>query len=96
MSVARAGSLLREIMDPVPTRLAAVGPTVTAEQAGHYCIPVKLKRLYRQRKLGTPFAREEGEATKKGEGKLPIGAPPAKPMFGRIGDDWDKGEPGLV
>lgn len=65
MSAERAGSLLREAMQPVPARLAATGPIVTAEQAGHYCIPIKLKRLYRSGLLGNPFAREDEEAAKR-------------------------------
>lgn len=53
--------MLREAMEPAPPRLAVTGAMVTAEQAGHYCVPIKLKRLYRERKLGSPFAKgEEG------------------------------------
>lgn len=62
MSAERMGALMREEMEPVPARLASTGSLVTAEQAGHYCIPVKLKKLYRQKKLGSPFAPEEEPA----------------------------------
>lgn len=65
MSAERAGSVLREAMEPVPVRLAAMGPIVTAEQADHYCIPIKLKRLHRLGRLGNPFSREEEEAAKR-------------------------------
>ena len=57
MSAERVGAMLRETMEPAPARLAATGAMITAEQAGHYCVPVKLKRLYRERKLGSPFAK---------------------------------------
>lgn len=59
MSAERVGFMLRETMEPAPARLAVTGAMVTAEQAGHYCVPVKLKRLYRDRKLGSPFAKRE-------------------------------------
>lgn len=61
MSAERVGAMLRETMEPVPARLAATGAMVTAEQAGHYCVPVKLKRLYRERKLGSPFAKGDDD-----------------------------------
>lgn len=57
MSAERVGAMLQETMEPPPARLAVTGAMVTAEQAGHYCVPVKLKRLYRERKLGSPFAK---------------------------------------
>ncbi len=59
MSAERVGVLLRETMEPAPARLAVTGAMVTAEQAGHYCVPIKLKRVYRDRKFGSPFAKDE-------------------------------------
>ncbi|CAM9176276.1 unnamed protein product [Scytosiphon promiscuus] len=64
MSAERVGALLRETMEPAPARLAATGAMVSAEQAGHYCVPIKLKRLYRERKLGSPFAKGEGAGSR--------------------------------
>lgn len=62
MSAECVGAMLREAMEPAPARLAATGVMVTAEQAGHYCVPIKLKRLYRERKLGNPFAKRGEKA----------------------------------
>lgn len=68
MSAERAGAVLRESMEPAPARLAATGAMVTAEQAGRYCVPIKLKRLYRERKLGSPFAKEDEDANRRDDG----------------------------
>lgn len=65
MSTERVGCLLRETMEPTPARLAAPGAMMTAEHAERYCVPIKLKRLYRGRKLGSPFAKEEEASARR-------------------------------
>ncbi|CAN0442706.1 unnamed protein product [Pylaiella littoralis] len=97
MSAERAGAVLRESMEPAPARLAATGAMVTAEQAGRYCVPIKLKRLYRERKLGSPFAKEDEDANRRDDGiKAHAVLPLAKAQFGQAGDNWGEGEGGLV
>lgn len=66
MSAERVGALLRETMEPAAARFASTGAMITAEQAGHYCVPIKLKRLYRERKLGSPFAKGDADACRYG------------------------------
>eukprot|EP00903_Cladosiphon_okamuranus_P010989 g10378.t1 len=95
MSAERVGAMLRETMEPAPARLAVTGAMVTMEEAGHYCVPVKLKRLYRERKLGSPFAKGD-EDREKSSSKVALGVPMAKALFGKVGDDWKDGEAGLV
>lgn len=64
MSAERVGALLRETMEAPPATLAANGAKVTTERAEHYCVPIKLKRLYRDRKLGSPFAKGEEDVSR--------------------------------
>ncbi|CAB1099839.1 unnamed protein product [Ectocarpus sp. CCAP 1310/34] len=97
MSVERVGTLLREAMEPAPARLAVTGAMVTAEQAGHYCVPIKLKRLYRERKLGSPFAKGDEEAKRENEKNVAaLARPLTKAQFGKAGDGWKEGEDGLL
>ncbi|CAM9802435.1 unnamed protein product [Ectocarpus sp. 12 AP-2014] len=97
MSVERVGALLREAMEPAPARLAVTGAMVTAEQAGHYCVPIKLKRLYRERKLGSPFAKGDKEANGENEkNAAALARPLTKAQFGKAGDGWKEGEDGLL
>ncbi|CBJ33043.1 hypothetical protein Esi_0411_0009 [Ectocarpus siliculosus] len=97
MSVERVGALLREAMEPAPARLAVTGAMVTAEQVGHYCVPVKLKRLYRERKLGSPFAKGDEEANRENEkNAAALARPLTKAQFGKAGDGWKEGEHGLL
>ncbi|CAM9802032.1 unnamed protein product [Discosporangium mesarthrocarpum] len=65
MCTERLGAMLREVMEPLENRLDLAGGLMTAEQAGHYCIPVRLKRLFREKALGTAYAKEEASLAQK-------------------------------
>lgn len=59
MASERVGALLRAEMESIPATPGAQSKRNNGQAGTRYCIPLKLKRLYRQRKLGSLMARKE-------------------------------------
>ncbi|CAM9351882.1 unnamed protein product [Chrysoparadoxa australica] len=83
MSNERLAVLLRDVLEPEGRVGAKVGPT--PEQLGTYCIPLRLKRMYRKKEFGSPFAKEEAKEVVKKAGYKPLKS--QKPQFGTVNDE---------